>query len=73
MWQQTVFEYSEDRVFIQVQGVWAWVCPEDGELSFTHGTVDALIGAIRGLVNNVNITYFKRAIFFFSAHSRGEE
>ena len=32
VWQQTVFEYSEDDISVQVQNVWAWVCPEDGEV-----------------------------------------
>ena len=51
MWQQTVFEYSEDGVSVQVQNVWAWVCPEDGEPSFTPETVDALIVTIRELID----------------------
>jgi RNA polymerase subunit RPABC4/transcription elongation factor Spt4 len=51
VWQQTVFEYSEDGVSVQVQNVWAWVCPEDGEPSFTPETVDALIVTIRELVD----------------------
>ena len=50
VWQQTVFEYSEDGVSVQVQNVWAWVCPKDGEPSFTPETVDALIVTTRELV-----------------------
>ena len=38
-----MFEYSEDGLSVRVQDVWAWVCPEDGETSFTSETVDALI------------------------------
>ena len=51
VWQQTVFEYSEDDISVQVQNVWAWVCPEDGEPSFTPETVDALIVTTRELVD----------------------
>lgn len=51
VWQQTVFEYSEDGVSVQVQNVWAWVCPEDREPSFTPETVDALIMTIRKLID----------------------
>ena len=50
VWQQTVFEYSEDGVSVQVQNIWVWVCPEDGEPSFTPETIDALIVTIRELV-----------------------
>ncbi len=51
VWQQTVFEYSEDGISVQVQNVWAWVCPEDGEAAFTPETVDALIDTVRELVD----------------------
>ena len=51
VWQQTVFEYSEDGVSVHVQNVWAWVCPKDGEPFFTPETVDALIVTIRELVD----------------------
>ena len=51
VWQQTVFEYSEDGVSVKVQNVWAWVCPEDGEPSFTPETVDALIVTVRELID----------------------
>ena len=51
VWQQTVFEYSEDGISVKVQNVWAWVCPEDGEPSFTPETVDALIVTVRELVD----------------------
>ena len=51
VWQPTVFEYSEDGISVQVQNVWAWVCPEDGEASFTPETVDALIDTVRELVD----------------------
>ena len=51
VWQQTVFEYSEDGISIRVQNIWAWVCPESGEPSFTPETMDALIGTVRELVD----------------------
>lgn len=51
VWQQTVFEYSEDGISVKVQNVWAWVCPEDGEPSFTPETVDALIVTVRELID----------------------
>ena len=51
VWQQTVFEYSEDGISVRVQNVWAWVCPEDGEASFTPETVDALIDTVSELID----------------------
>ena len=51
VWQQTVFEYNEDGISVKVQNVWAWVCPEDGEPSFTPETVDALLVTVRELVD----------------------
>lgn len=51
VWQQTVFEYSEDDISVRVEKVWAWVCPEDGEPSFTPETVDALIDTVRELID----------------------
>ncbi|MYI92959.1 YgiT-type zinc finger protein, partial [Candidatus Poribacteria bacterium] len=39
-WQQTVFSYNEDGVSIRIPNVYAWVCPVDGEASFTPETAD---------------------------------
>lgn len=36
--------------YIPVPNVPAWVCPEDGEVSFTPETVDELIPTVRELV-----------------------
>ncbi len=49
-WRQTTFEYSEDGISVRVPGVYAWVCPEDGEASFTSDTVDELITTVRELL-----------------------
>ncbi len=51
VWQQAVFEYSEDDISVRVEKVWAWVCPEDGEPSFTPETLDALIDTVRELID----------------------
>ena len=47
VWKPTVFAYSEDGISVQVPNVYAWVCPEDGEASFTPETADALIATLR--------------------------
>jgi YgiT-type zinc finger domain-containing protein len=49
-WRETVFEYSEGGITVRVPNVYAWVCPESGEASFTPDTVDELITTVRDLV-----------------------
>jgi YgiT-type zinc finger domain-containing protein len=49
-WRPTTFEYSEEGVSIRVPNIQAWVCPEDGEASFTPETVDELIATVRELL-----------------------
>lgn len=49
-WKPTVFAYNEDGISIQVPNVYAWVCPEDGEASFTSETADELIVTLREFV-----------------------
>jgi YgiT-type zinc finger domain-containing protein len=49
-WRRTTFEYSEEGVTVRVPNIEAWVCPEDGEASFTPETVDELIETVRELL-----------------------
>jgi len=49
-WCPAVFEYSEGGISVRVPNVYAWVCPEDGEASFTPETVDELIVTVRELI-----------------------
>ena len=49
-WRPTTFEYEEEGVSVRVPNISAWVCPEDGEASFTPETVDELIDTIRELI-----------------------
>ena len=55
-WRQTTFEYSDEGITVRVPNVYAWVCPESGEASFTPDAVDELITTVREL-----ITIAKRA------------
>ena len=61
-WQQTTFEYSEDGISIRVPGVYAWVCPADGEASFTPETVDELITTVRDLIESAKRAKQRRSI-----------
>ncbi|PYS60948.1 MAG: hypothetical protein DMF76_12560 [Acidobacteria bacterium] len=49
-WAPTTFEYDEDGVSIRVPNIYAWVCPQDGEASFTRETTDELIATVRELI-----------------------
>ena len=53
-WKPTTFEYDEDGVSIRVPNVCAWVCPRDGETSFTPETTDELIAIARELITPAN-------------------
>ena len=49
-WRPTTFEYREDGITVRVPNLHAWVCPEDGEASFTPSSVDELLLMIRDLL-----------------------
>ncbi len=49
-WRPTAFEYSEQGISVRVRDVYAWVCPEDGEASFTPETIDELVVTVRELI-----------------------
>lgn len=49
-WQLTTFEYQEEGITVRVPNLYAWVCPVDGEASFTPETVDELLLTIRELI-----------------------
>lgn len=49
-WRPTTFEYTDEGVSVRVSGVLAWVCPVDGEASFTPETFDELLVTVRELM-----------------------
>jgi len=49
-WRLSTFEYEEDGISVRVPNVYAWVCPANGEASFTPETVDDLILTVRDLL-----------------------
>ncbi len=61
-WRPTVFAYSEDGISVHVPNVYAWVCPEDAEASFTHETADALIVTLRELVETAKRAKARRSV-----------
>ncbi|MBX3058183.1 MAG: hypothetical protein KF770_17105 [Anaerolineae bacterium] len=48
-WRKTTFEYSNQGITVRVPGIYAWVCPVDGEASFLPETVDELIMTVQEL------------------------
>lgn len=49
-WRLTTFEYQEEGITVCVPNLYVWVCPVDGEASFTPDTVDELLLTIRELI-----------------------
>jgi hypothetical protein len=49
-WRPTTFAYQEEGITVRVPNLYAWVCPVDGEASFTPDTVDELLLTIRELL-----------------------
>ncbi|MEM7532032.1 MAG: hypothetical protein AAF639_07650 [Chloroflexota bacterium] len=62
-WKPVTFEYSEDGISIRVPNVYAWVCPLDGEISFTPDTVDELIATVRELIDTAKRAKERRSLF----------
>lgn len=62
-WQLTTFEYRDNGIRVEVPDVPAWVCPIDGEASFTPEVVDQLIDTVRELVATAKRAHERRAVF----------
>jgi YgiT-type zinc finger domain-containing protein len=50
IWSKTTFSYEEDGIFVEVSDIPAWICPECDDVSFTPGTSQQLIMAVRELI-----------------------
>lgn len=51
-WRPTNFEYTEEGVSVRVSGIFAWVCPVNGEASFTPEAFDELLITVRELLES---------------------
>lgn len=60
-WRPTTFEYSEEGVSVRVSGVFAWVCPVDGEASFTPEAFDELLITVRELLESAQRAKARRS------------
>jgi len=61
-WRPTTFEYNDEGIAVRVPNVYAWVCPQDGEASFTPETVDELIGTVRELLETARRARRRRSV-----------
>jgi len=59
-WRPTTFEYREDGISIRVPNVPAWVCPIDGEASFTPETFDELTATVKDLLESAKRAQARR-------------
>jgi YgiT-type zinc finger domain-containing protein len=50
-WRPSTFEYHEGSISVRVPNVYAWVCPVNGEASFTAETVDEIVVTARELLD----------------------
>ncbi len=57
------FAYDEGEISVRAPNVQAWVCPVDGEASFTPETVDELIETVRELIDMAKRARDRRSMF----------
>lgn len=62
-WRSTSFEYNDAGVSVRVPNVFAWVCPIDGEASYTPETTDELIVTVRELIETAKRAKARRSAF----------
>lgn len=62
-WRATTFEYREDGIVVRVPNILAWVCPQDGEASFTPETTDELLATVRELVETAKRAKARKSSF----------
>lgn len=62
-WRPTAFEYNDEGISVRVPNVYAWVCPVDGEASYTPETTDELILTVRELIETAKRAKARRSAF----------
>ncbi len=71
-WRPTTFEYEEDGISVRVPNIYAWVCPKDGEASFTPDIVDEILLTLRDLLDSANRERERRTVLTEYIVSVGE-
>lgn len=72
-WQPTTFQYQEEEISVRVPNIPAWVCPEDGEASFTPEIVDEIIVTVRELLESAKRARKRRSVLTEYIVSVGEQ
>lgn len=62
-WRETTFEYRDGGIVVRVPKIHAWICPQDGEYSFTPDTTDELSSTVRELVETAKRAKKRRSAF----------
>jgi len=62
-WRTTTFEYRDEGIVVSIPNVPAWVCPQDGEVSFTPDTTDELIFTVGELIATAKRAKARRSAF----------
>jgi RNA polymerase subunit RPABC4/transcription elongation factor Spt4 len=60
-WLPATLEYAEEGVSVRVSGIFAWVCPVDGEASFTPEGFDELLITVRELLESAKRVKARRS------------
>jgi YgiT-type zinc finger domain-containing protein len=50
IWGKTTFAYEEDGISVEVSDIPAWICQDCDDVSFTPGTTQQLVTAVRELI-----------------------
>lgn len=72
VWQPTTLEYTDEGISVRIPNVYAWVCPVNGEASFTPSTTDELIETARELLDTAKRARKRRSAFTEYIVSVGE-
>lgn len=62
-WRMTSFECRDDGIVIHIPNVFTWVCPQDGEASFTPDITDELIATVRELIETAKRAKARKTAF----------
>ncbi len=62
-WRPTTFEYNEEGISIRVPNIYAWVCPESCEASFTPEIVDELMETVHELIKIAKCAKERGSVF----------
>jgi len=72
-WRPTTFEYGEEGISVRISNIPAWICPADGEASFTPEIVDEIIVTMSELFVSAKRARKRRTVLTEYIVSVGEQ